>query len=182
MYACWKAKQKELITHICWKMCLGPWFTFLYNLLWEKSAHLRVLHVCESDCSFTIRKNLRVNNMQMKGFGNFLNRYFTHPKPSHKPAIFCKLSGVTHQQMWQMFKRLLCHQMLFQHLTWQIKEQVWNIYPTSDTLKQSQILFEERSFRTTGYIPPSVIWNQGGVYWSVPDWLTAPLAGVGIPW
>lgn len=40
------------------------------------------------------------------------------------------------------------------------KRDMWNIYPTSDTLEQSQILFEERSSRTTHNTPPFVHLNQ----------------------
>ena len=40
------------------------------------------------------------------------------------------------------------------------KRDMSNIYPTGDTLEQSQILFEERSSRTTRNTPPFVHLNQ----------------------
>lgn len=54
---------------------------------------------------------------------------------------------------------LLWHQMLIQQQE-SLTIRAQNIYPTSNILKHSQILFEENSSRTTRNIPPFVYLNQ----------------------
>lgn len=98
---------------------------------------------------------------------------------THKPAIFCISSWVQHTHG----KCSSSSEAPNAYPASKIPNERANIYPNSDTLTQSQILFEERSSRTTHNAPPFVNFIKLGVYWSMPNWLPLPLApAVGIPW